>query len=95
MDFPRGPVDKNLPANAGDMGLIPRPGRLHMAVEQLSPWATATEARVPHSLCSSTGGAPAMSSPSAAKLTTPPAAPKTQRNQNKYIKVLNLKKNLK
>ena len=23
------PVDKNLPANAGDMGLIPGPGRLH------------------------------------------------------------------
>ena len=27
MDFPRGPVDKNLPANAGDMGLIPGSGR--------------------------------------------------------------------
>ena len=89
MDFPSGAVDKNLPANAGDMGLIPGPGRFHMAVEQLSPWATATEACVPHSLCSSTGGATAMRSPSAATLTTPPAAPKTQRNQNKYIKVLN------
>ena len=27
MDFPGGPVAKNLPANAGDMGLIPGPGR--------------------------------------------------------------------
>ena len=26
-DFPGGAVDKNLPANAGDMGLIPGPGR--------------------------------------------------------------------
>ena len=25
-DFPGGPVVKNLPANAGDMGLIPGPG---------------------------------------------------------------------
>ena len=31
-DFPGGPVVKNLPANAGDVGLIPSPGRLHM------PW---------------------------------------------------------
>ena len=31
-DFPSGPVDKNLPANAGDMSSIPGPGRLHM------PW---------------------------------------------------------
>ena len=29
-DFPGGPVVKNLPANAGDMGSIPGPGRLHM-----------------------------------------------------------------
>ena len=29
-DFPGGPVVKNLPANAGDMGLIPGPGRSHM-----------------------------------------------------------------
>ena len=26
MDFPSGPVVKNLPANAGDMGSIPGPG---------------------------------------------------------------------
>ena len=28
--FPRGPVVKNLPANAGDMGSIPGPGILRM-----------------------------------------------------------------
>ena len=30
MDFPNGPVVKNLPADAGDIGLIPGPGRFHM-----------------------------------------------------------------
>ena len=30
MDFPSGPVDKNLPANVGDTGLIPGLGRIHM-----------------------------------------------------------------
>ena len=29
-DFPGGEVDKNTPANAGDMSSIPGPGRLHM-----------------------------------------------------------------
>ena len=29
-DFPRGPVVKNPPANAGDMGSIPGPGRFHV-----------------------------------------------------------------
>ena len=29
-DFFGGPVDKNMPANAGDMGLILGPGRSHM-----------------------------------------------------------------
>ena len=29
-DFPGGTVDKKPPANAGDMGLIPSPGRSHM-----------------------------------------------------------------
>ena len=32
--FPGGSVDKNPPANAGDISLIPGPGRSHM------PWAT-------------------------------------------------------
>ena len=30
LSFPGGAVVKNLPANAGDMGLIPGPGRSHM-----------------------------------------------------------------
>ena len=30
LGLPDGPVVKNLPANAGDMGLIPAPGRSHM-----------------------------------------------------------------
>ena len=30
-DFPGGTVDKNLPANAGDTGLIPGPGRFLMS----------------------------------------------------------------
>ena len=29
-DFPGGTVDRNLPANAGDTGSSPDPGRLHM-----------------------------------------------------------------
>ena len=29
-DFPGGAVDRNPPANAGDMGSIPGPGRSHM-----------------------------------------------------------------
>ena len=29
-DFPGGPVVKNLPVNAGDMGSIPSLGRSHM-----------------------------------------------------------------
>ena len=29
-DFPGGAVVESLPANAGDMGLIPGPGRSHM-----------------------------------------------------------------
>ena len=30
-DFPDGTVEKNLPANAGDVGLIPGLGRLHVS----------------------------------------------------------------
>ena len=33
-DFPGGPVVKNLPANSGDTGLSPGPGRFHM------PWGS-------------------------------------------------------
>ena len=30
-DFPGGTVDENLPANAGDTGSTPGPGRAHMS----------------------------------------------------------------
>ena len=33
-DFSGGTVDKNLPANAGDTGLTPGPGRFHV------PWSS-------------------------------------------------------
>ena len=43
-DFSGGPVVKNLPAKARDMGSIPGPGRFYMPIEeQLSPCATTTE----------------------------------------------------
>ena len=42
-DFPGGAVVKNPPANAGDTGSIPGPGRPPHAVEQQSPCATTTE----------------------------------------------------
>ena len=52
--FPGGAVVKNPPANAGDTGSSPSPGRSHMprcnkarAPQLLSPYATTTEARVP------------------------------------------------
>ena len=35
-NFPGGPVVKNLPVNAGDMDLIPDPGRFHMAQGNLA-----------------------------------------------------------
>ena len=37
-DFPGGTMDKNLPASAGDVGLIPGPGRFHMP-RSLCSWA--------------------------------------------------------
>ena len=39
-DFPAGVVVKNSPANAGDMGLSPGPGRSHLLQ---SPCTTTTE----------------------------------------------------
>ena len=43
MGFPGGIVDENLPANAGDTGLIPGSGKIPYAMEQLSLCATTTE----------------------------------------------------
>ena len=43
-DFPGSPVVKNLPANAGDTGLIPGQGtKISCALEQLGPCTTTTE----------------------------------------------------
>ena len=42
-DFPGGPVDKNLPADAGDHGFSPWVGKIPRATEQLNPCATSTE----------------------------------------------------
>ena len=40
MDFPGGPVIGNLPANAGDVGLIPTLGGFHMLGRGVGRWAT-------------------------------------------------------
>ena len=42
-DFPSGPVVKNLPANAGNMGSISGLGRSHRPLELLNSCVTATE----------------------------------------------------
>ena len=75
--FPSGLVAKNLPANAGDTGLIPGWGRSHML--QTNYWAYALEP-VSHnswslwalSLCSATRKATTMRSPH----TTPENSPR-------------------
>ena len=46
-NFPGGTVAESPPANAGDMGSVPGPGRSHMLWSNGSPCVTATEARVP------------------------------------------------
>ena len=43
MSFPGGSVVKNLPANAGEAGSTPDPGRSHMPWGKLSPFATIAE----------------------------------------------------
>ena len=43
LNFPGGPVVKNLPASAGDTGLIPWSKKIPHAAGQLSPWATTAE----------------------------------------------------
>ena len=54
VDFPGGPVVKNLSANAGDTGSTPGPGRFHVpqgneawTPQLLNPQATTTQAHVP------------------------------------------------
>ena len=46
-DFPGGAEVGRLPANAGDVGSSPGPGRYRMPPQLLSLRATTTEARVP------------------------------------------------
>ena len=50
LDFPGGPVVKNLPANAGDVGAIPGMGRYHMPL--LIPYSRGWEPQLlsPHAL---------------------------------------------
>ena len=47
--FPGGSVVKSLPANAGDTGSIPDPGRSHVLGGNICPYATTTEATCPPS----------------------------------------------
>ena len=68
-DFPGGAVDKSLPANAGDTGSTPGPGRSHMSwssqaheSQLLSPSTATSEALMPSSLCSAIREATAMRS---------------------------------
>ena len=46
LDFPGGAADRNPPANSGDTGLIPGPGRFHMP---WSSWACAPQLLSPQS----------------------------------------------
>ena len=62
-DLPGGPVVKNLPSNAGSVGSNSCQGtKIPLALEQLNPWATTTEASSAYSLCCTTGEAIAMRS---------------------------------
>ena len=63
-DFPDGPVVRNLPASAGNMGLIPGPGESHLPqsnsthVSQLLRLCSATEAAAIRSLHSTVKSSP-------------------------------------
>ena len=58
-DFSGDPVVENLPANAGDMGLIPGPeifhnvtGQLHSCVTTIEPVLESPQAATTKSMCS-------------------------------------------
>ena len=70
-NFPDGPLVKNPPANAGDTGLIPGPGRSHMPGGQLSWHMARTETHASQSPCSPTREVTAVRNPR----TTPRVAP--------------------
>ena len=92
LDFPGGPVVKNTSANAGDMVLIPDPGRFHMpkgnenhVPQLLSPRSRAHTLRQENplqweSLCTTTREEP----PFPATIESWYAATKIQHGQNKY-----------
>lgn len=83
-DFPNGLVVKDPPATAGDTGLIPHPGRLHIAVSQLS---TYTPEPVLRNMRSITGR-----SLRATTRESPGEATKTWCSQNKLKKKKKFKK---
>lgn len=56
LGLPGSPVGKNL-LQCGDTGLIPGPGRSHMLKNNLTPWATATEAHIARAQPPATTGA--------------------------------------
>ena len=66
MGFPGGAVVESLPADAGDTGSCPGPGRSHMPRSSwaLEPWPLSLHVR---SLCSATGEATAVRGPCTAK----------------------------
>ena len=74
-DFPGGPVVKKLPADAGDMGLIPGPGRSHM------PWGNYSHVPQLLSPSSTTREAITMRSTGTATRESPHATMKTQGSQ--------------
>ena len=82
-NFPGGTVAESPPANAGDMGSVPGPGRSHMLWSNGSPCVTATEARVPYSPHPATGEVTAMRSlrsPTETPLTTTRESPGGQQS---------------
>ena len=74
--FPGGAVVESLPADAGDMGLCPGPGRSHMPRSGWSrePWPLSLHIWI---LCSATGKATAVRGPRTAKTKT-----KTKKNNH-------------
>ena len=97
-DYPGGPVNKNLPANAGDVGSIPGPGRsaYHRATKPLchSPCACALEPQLPDERRHHSEKGLHHNwrlAPLAAAREKPHTATKTQHSQQKYINFLKFK----
>ena len=100
-DFPGGPVVKNPPTNAGDMGSMPGPGRFHTpqgnycrGPQLPSPQTTTTDAHVPRGARilqqekppQGEAQAPKPEEPLLTAITESPcAAAKTQHRQNRLL----------